>query len=422
MASPLCVAAVQLAAHDRTALPAAWEKAKSGIVEAADAGAQLVVLPEATLPAYVLGYGRLPAEEVSAQLEECSALARERRVVVVLGAARVEGDRVYNSALVFDADGSLAGYADKHFLWHFDRQWFAPGEVLRPVPTSVGTLGVLVCADGRIPTIAASLVDRGAQVLVMPTAWVTSGRDPLRLENVQADLLARVRAKENCVPFVAANKCGVERQSVAYCGKSQIVRADGTIAAIAPEGAAQTLIERVEIGRGAARSPAQTTGAAVKSFERPARVAVAYEPPDDAEELMRILEADVLLHRGGTLGDPDLAPPVVHDAEAFDPRALAVLRLRGATFVQWNADSDPQWTETIARARALELKMYVAVIDSNARRAFAADPDGTIVCGTFDGYKVATFACDPRKCENTLVAPGTDVLRGLERAATHAAL
>ena len=57
----------------------------------------------------------------------------------------------------------------------------------------------------------------------MPTAWVTSGRDPGALENVQADLLARVRAYENGVPFVAANKCGVELGIALYCGKSQIV-------------------------------------------------------------------------------------------------------------------------------------------------------------------------------------------------------
>ena len=67
----------------------------------------------------------------------------------------------------------------------------------------------------------------------MPTAWVTSGRDPTSLENVQADLLGRVRAYENRVPFVAANKCGSELGMVAYCGKSQIVDSRGEIVALA---------------------------------------------------------------------------------------------------------------------------------------------------------------------------------------------
>lgn len=144
------------------------------------------------------------------------AVARENHIVLVIGAARKIGSCLYNSAIVINADGTLAGSTDKQFLWHFDRQWFVPGERLEPVQTSLGKLGVLVCADGRIPTIAATLVDRGAAVLVMPTAWVSSGRDPEQLENAQADLLARVRARENHVPFVAANKAGVEAGCVLY--------------------------------------------------------------------------------------------------------------------------------------------------------------------------------------------------------------
>ena len=76
---------------------------------------------------------------------------------------------------------------------------------------AVGRLGVLICADGRMPGIGRALVDAGAQVLVMPTAWVTSGRNPHELENLQADLLAQVRAFgtacRSLPPISAASNC-----------------------------------------------------------------------------------------------------------------------------------------------------------------------------------------------------------------------
>jgi predicted amidohydrolase len=413
MSRTLVAAAIQTAAHDRTALSRAWPPIAKRIREAASSGAQLVVVPEGTLPAYVLGYDAFEEREIAAALDECRAIAREHRAVVVVGAARREGERTFNSALVIDADGSIAGAADKHFLWHFDRQWFAAGERLQPIQTSIGALGVLVCADGRIPTIARTLVDRGAELLVMPTAWVTSGRDPDNLENIQADLLARVRARENDVPFVAANKCGVELGCVAYCGKSQIIRADGTIAALATQDGAETIVAQIEM-----RNPKPNRNmrpiAPASGSRHAQRIAItAREPRSGDNRLLRILEADVLLYGN--------VEPFYDDAAVLDPGSLASARLLGGTdFAVWRTSYDSEWQVRFARARALELRMYIVVIDENRKRAYAVDPDGVVACGTFDGYEIASFTYDPARTAQTLVAPGTDVRAGLERAAMHA--
>jgi len=72
------------------------------------------------------------------------------------------------------------------------------------------------------------------------------------------------------------------------------------------------------------------------------------------------------------------------------------------------------WLQHIARARALELRIYVVVFDRSARRAYAVDPDGAIVAGTFDGYTLASFSLDARKTFETTLAPGTDVAAGIE--------
>jgi hypothetical protein len=90
-------------------------------------------------------------------------------------------------------------------------------------------------------------------------------------------------------------------------------------------------------------------------------------------------------------------------------------RRAGYSLFCWTTDVGPPWVERIARARAVELRVYFVVFDRSAQRAFAVDPDGTIVAGTFDEYRLASFTFDPRKTGDTIVAPGTDVVEGLDR-------
>ncbi|MGC1986374.1 MAG: carbon-nitrogen hydrolase family protein, partial [Candidatus Cybelea sp.] len=282
---------MQLQARDRGAFSGAFQNIVDTVARAAR-NADLLVLPEGTIPGYVLGHEPLDARQVDDALGELAKIARAAETVIVVGAAIAERGMQRNGAVVIDADGSLAGRADKLFLWHFDRRWFAGGERLAPVRTRVGSLGVLVCADGRLPTISRALVDDGADLLVMPTAWVTSGRDPSALENVQADLLARVRAYENRVPFVAANKCGSELGMVAYCGKSQIIDAGGEIVAIAGERERETLrafltLESERPTRAEPVAPAPRSSSAGV----PLRIAIAGESlPADVEVRLEMLD------------------------------------------------------------------------------------------------------------------------------------
>jgi predicted amidohydrolase len=418
------VALLQLRAHDRADFGPAHGSIVDAVAEATT-GAELVVLPEGTFPAYVLGDSAADPDEaiVSAALERLCNLARQTSTVIVAGAAMRQGGALRNAAVVIDRDGSLAGTADKLFLWHFDRRWFEAGSRLNPIDTAVGRLGVLVCADGRLPTIARTLVDRGAEMLVMPTAWVTSGRNPNALENVQADLLGRVRAYENGVPFVAANKCGAELGMVAYCGKSQIVGSDGEIVAIAAEQKPETLTSVVQIGD-AARKRTKIAEVAPRGalVELPLRVGISLDALGrDANRRLELLDDAFALAPGDTerLAAIDHALPTiaVDDTTVTDPGGLVPYRRAGYRLAVWTTDTDSPWTERIARARALELRLYVVVFDRANARAYAVDPDGIVVAGTFGDFRLASFVLDPRKTIETTVAPGTDVVEGLERVA-----
>ncbi len=422
MSRSISVAAVQLRARDRGAFSGAFESVLDTVARASR-NADLLVLPEGTIPGYVLGNEPLDARQIDDALGELAKIARAAETVIVVGAAIVERGVQRNGAVVIDADGSLAGRADKLFLWHFDRRWFAGGERLAPVRTSAGSLGVLVCADGRLPTISRALVNGGAELLVMPTAWVTSGRDPNALENVQADLLARVRAYENRVPFVAADKCGSELGMVAYCGKSQIVDAGGEIVAIAGEREPETLNARVTLGsqRAPRAEPAQPAPRSA-SAGTPLRIAIACDSlPADVDARLEMLDDAYAIAPGDaqrleTLVR-DLPAAAVGDECVLDPAGLVPYRRAGYGLIVWSSALPEPWLERIARARALELRLYLVVFDRTQGRAFAVDPDGTIVAGTFDDFRLASFSYDPRKTRETIVAPGTDVAEGLERIA-----
>ena len=405
MGRSLRIAALQMRAHDRDSF--AHERATMlDAIGAAARGCDLLVLPEGTLPAYVLGEAPLDMAEQERALAGLRDIAKAEHCVIVCGVATQREGKLYNSAVVIERDGTIAGSADKIFLWAFDRKWFTAGQRIEPVQTSIGSLGVMICADGRMPVIARTLVDRGAELLVMPTAWVTSGRDPATLENLQADLLARVRAFENGVPFIAANKCGVERGMVLYCGKSQIVGDDGAVVAMASQLEPERIVASMTLGNG---MPQRTAFEVPERLETPRgteRIAISLDAPmPDLRERLNVLDAQRYLNADDT--------SVLDARWAFDPGFLPAYRAAGRRFVALVATETDPWIEPIARARASELRMYVVVFDRARDRAYAIDPDGVLVAGTTRDFRIATAAIDYARTEQTFVAPGTDVAAGL---------
>lgn len=412
---PTPVAAVQVRAHERAAFSTRWPELLAQIGAAA-AGARLVVMPEGTVPAYVIGAEPVDPQQLEDAAQDVIRIAAATGATIVYGGARAQRGEVANSAYVVTGDG-IAGFADKCFLWHFDRRWFRAGDALTPVDTPLGRLGVFICADGRIPTIANALVARGAEILVVPTAWVTSGRDPHALENIQADLMIPVRARENGVPLVAANKVGVEARSVAYCGKSQLIAADGSIVALASQTDETILRGTLAIG---APAPRRAEIPALRRLAGDAlppvmRIAIAARVDPALQERAATADADAVIDPHGRPASADIA--LADDEAILDPRALVGPRLDGVRLFIWNASIDGGWIERFARTRAAELRAYLVALDTPRRRAFAVDPDGSIVCGTFEGFELAAFTFERARTDAWRVAPATDVREGLVRAA-----
>ena len=137
----------------------------------------LIVAPEASYPAYYLHSREayeaacvLPDAEVEATLAE---RARRHGAAIVVGLVQRGPDGApRNVAVCVGPDGEVLTRTAKRFLWHFDREWFEPGEGGSVVEVGGARAGVFICADARLPEIPRALAAAGAELLIDPTAWV----------------------------------------------------------------------------------------------------------------------------------------------------------------------------------------------------------------------------------------------------------
>lgn len=215
----------------------------------------LIALPEVTYPAYFLGQRDLRDCGVLSPGEAAdliAAKAKEYGIYIAAGLALdaptngigPDHPRYTNGALLFGREGEVIGRYDKSFLWHFDNRWFAPGGAYPVLETDFGRVGMLVCADGRMPEIARCLALGGAQIILDLTAWVSGGRRTEDLTTTQFDYLMRVRAAENGVWMACADKFGVEQESIVYAGRSCFIDPRGhVVASLGPEDDAALLYD-----------------------------------------------------------------------------------------------------------------------------------------------------------------------------------
>ena len=299
----LDVALLQLRAFGLADHEAAWAELLRRIDEAATPAdgppPGLIVAPEASYPAYYLhsraayeAAGVLADGEVEATLAERAA--RHGATIVVGLVQRTPAGKLRNQAVSFGPSGEVLTRTAKRFLWHFDTEWFEAGEDASVVEVGGGRAGVFVCADGRLPEIPRALAAAGAELLIDPTAWVSSGRDAAALSNPQVDYMLAARAIENGAWVVAADKVGVEAGTIVYAGRSGVVDPAGRWRVQAPSDAAGIIRTSIDLdeARGAPvpRRPELYGGAAIAGEDSPAALATR-EPISVAAAEVRLAAA-----------------------------------------------------------------------------------------------------------------------------------
>ncbi|HOL66380.1 MAG TPA: carbon-nitrogen hydrolase family protein [bacterium] len=104
----------------------------------------------------------------SPYIREVADLARKQKCWFLLGCMRKEKGDVFNSVLIFDRAGQLAGWYDKTHCQTHDRK-FTPGKALPVFSSDFGPFGVMVCADRRWPETVRTLSLKGARVIFNPS-------------------------------------------------------------------------------------------------------------------------------------------------------------------------------------------------------------------------------------------------------------
>lgn len=206
-----------------TDVSANLRRLRSHVEDAARAGAELAVAPEASM--HDFGPPDLPLGPVAQGLDgpfvsDLAAVAKSAGVTVVAGMFERSGDdsRPFNTLVALGPDGTLTRTYRKAHL--YDSFGYRESDRLtagstEPVTLQADglTLGLMTCYDLRFPEFSRALVGAGADVLVVPAAWV---RGPLKEDHWST--LLRARAIENTAYVVAAGQTGKT-----YIGNSVVV-------------------------------------------------------------------------------------------------------------------------------------------------------------------------------------------------------
>ena len=227
-------------------------KAENMVREAAELGANVILLPELFERPYFCQERRYEYYEFAKSIEENDAIrhflpiAKELSVVLPISFYEKAGNRLYNSIAVIDADGTLLGVYRKTHIpddhYYQEKFYFCPGDTGFQVwKTRYGNIGIGICWDQWFPETARSLAVLGAEMILYPTAI---GSEPI----LECDSMPHWRrcmqghAGCNLLPVAAANRIGTERvtpckengnqsSSINFYGSSFITDETGEIVA-----------------------------------------------------------------------------------------------------------------------------------------------------------------------------------------------
>lgn len=199
-------------------------KLEQNIRTVATQGAELIVLQELHNGLYFC-QTEDPAIFEQAEIipgpstEKFGALASELGVVIVLSLFEKRAAGLYhNTAVVIEKDGTIAGkYRKMHIPddpAYYEKFYFTPGDLgFKPIQTSVGKLGVLVCWDQWYPEAARLMAMAGAELLIYPTAigWESTDGEDEKLRQRNAWMtVQRGHAVANGLHVLTCNRTGYE--------------------------------------------------------------------------------------------------------------------------------------------------------------------------------------------------------------------
>lgn len=263
---------IKTAIIQQTASPDATEnrrKIAEKVRSLANEGAQLIVNQELHDSLYFcqtenVDLCSLAIEIPGEATDFYSALARETGTVIVTSLFERRAPGLYhNTAVVFDADGSIAGkYRKMHIPddpAYYEKFYFTPGDIgFEPIQTSLGKLGVLVCWDQWYPEAARLMALKGAELLIYPTAigWESSDTDDEKARQLNAWIISqRAHAVANGLPVISVNRVGHEpdpsgqTNGILFWGNSFVAGPQGEFLAQAGNDHPENMVVEIDMER-----------------------------------------------------------------------------------------------------------------------------------------------------------------------------
>ncbi len=266
--SPLRVGIVQQSCTENRAQNLATTRA--AIIEAAAQGARLVLLQELHTGLYFCQTENAQLFDLAETIpgpttQYLGELARECKVVIVASLFEKRATGLYhNTAVVIESNGEMVGrYRKMHIPddpGYYEKYYFTPGDIgFKPIATSVGKLGILICWDQWYPEAARLMTLSGAEMLLYPTAigWGSQETDPAEKQR-QLDawiIVQRGHAVANGIPVLVANRIGFEKahvgteQGILFWGNSFAAGPQGDILVQASLDQPETLLVDIDLHR-----------------------------------------------------------------------------------------------------------------------------------------------------------------------------
>ncbi len=250
-------------------LSANREKLANNIRVCATQGAQMVVLQELHNTLYFCQVEDVNNFDLAEPIPGpstafYSALAKELGIVLVTSLFERRAAGLYhNTAVVFDVDGSLAGkYRKMHIPddpAYYEKFYFTPGDIgFKPIQTSLGKLGLMVCWDQWYPEGARLMALQGAEMLIYPTAigWESTDTPEEKLRQLGAwQTVMRGHAVANGLPVIAVNRVGHEpdpsgqTNGIQFWGNSFVAGPQGEFMANASDNQEENMVVEIDLER-----------------------------------------------------------------------------------------------------------------------------------------------------------------------------
>ena len=206
-------------------------KMEAQIAEAGRRGCRIIVFPEMAVTGY------LPETEMPALAEplegacvsRISSWAKQNGISVVFGYPELDEKKNirYNSFVIANDEGDIATVYRKIHLWDTEAEWAEPGTEVPVVPLAGALVSGWICYDTRFPEMGRLAYLKGAEVCLVPTAWLGPADEWI--------LAVRARALDNAL-FVAGSDLINKLPGLECGGHSLIVDPKGRIIALAEAG------------------------------------------------------------------------------------------------------------------------------------------------------------------------------------------